>query len=161
MRDGHYSINIGDYMQTLSIRKKWCALGVADCDIVEIDRDQIKSYSGEKVLLPVNACFYDHCFPFPKDIIPIFIGFQADSHLISRNVDYLKRYEPIGCRDLVTAKILNVNGISAFVTGCVTLTIPQREKEPGLEEKTTFFVYGEGAGSFPSEVLSYVPPRSG
>ena len=38
-------------------------------------------------------------------------------------VAYFKRYEPIGCRDLNTQKMLEAKGIQAYFSNCLTLTL--------------------------------------
>lgn len=158
-REGYYTVNIGDYMQTLAMRDTWSRLGISVDSIVSVDRDTIKGYRGETTVLPVNACFYEHCFPFPENIIPVFYGFQTRESVIAKNVGYLKRYEPIGCRDLSTAELMRRYGIDAFVSGCVTLTFSSRDAVVREGEGSIFMIYGEGAGLFPGQVMPFVPHR--
>jgi hypothetical protein len=40
-----------------------------------------------------------------------------------QSIEYLKRHEPIGCRDWNTVDLLNAKGVDAFFTGCMTLTL--------------------------------------
>ncbi|AYV77974.1 MAG: glycosyltransferase [Edafosvirus sp.] len=42
---------------------------------------------------------------------------------IASNIEYLKRYEPIGCRDTHTCELLNKYGILSYFSGCLTLTL--------------------------------------
>ncbi len=158
-REGYYTVNIGDYMQTLAMREKWAELGIGADAVLSVDRDTIKAYRGEAVVLPVNACFYEHCFPFPENIIPVFYGFQAREGVIAKNVDYLKRYEPIGCRDLHTVELMRLHGIEAFVSGCVSLTFSPRDAVVKEGDGSIFLIYGEGAGVFPGQVMPFVPQR--
>src|SRR5690606_7942285 len=43
--------------------------------------------------------------------------------LSEKGIEYLKKHEPIGCRDQFTADTLNEKGIKAYFTGCLTLTL--------------------------------------
>lgn len=105
-----------------------------DVNLVKIDRD----FSSNNVI-PKNCwmlafgwymhpnfgSFYD--FPFNENINPIFISFHINrmDMLNDEAVAYLKRHEPIGCRDWTTVYILQEKGISAFFSGCMTTTVGQ------------------------------------
>lgn len=156
--EGYYTINVGDYMQTLAMREAWSRLGVAADRVVAVDRDTVKTCEDSVVLL-VNACFYEHCFPFPENIIPVFYGFQARAGVIEKNIDYLKRYAPIGCRDFQTAELMRRYGVEAFVSGCVTLTFSIRDVAVKEGEGSLFLIYGEGVGAFPGQILPFIPER--
>ena len=81
-------------------------------------------------------------FPPPPNIDPLFISFHInetdhskdpsfavynDKKLpfksIASHIDYFKSHEPIGCRDLHTVDLLQKNGVSAYFSGCLTLTL--------------------------------------
>jgi len=153
---GQYWVNLGDYMQTLAALNMYQELGISSADIVRIDRDRIRDYQGEPVLVLMNACFYEWCFPLPPSIIPLFVGFQAKEPVIAQNIDALKRYEPIGCRDLKTASLCKKYGIDAIVTGCVTMTFSPRTTTP--TEPCVFLAYGSGVGEFPPDAFAQIPP---
>lgn len=77
------------------------------------------------------------CLPFSKMLHPVFWGFHItdwnDSwkYFSQRHiVEYLKLFEPIGCREAYTANRLADLGLDAFVTYCLTLTFPMRECRP-------------------------------
>jgi len=40
-----------------------------------------------------------------------------------KHYDYYKQFEPIGCRDYHTASLFKSNGIDAYYSGCLTLTL--------------------------------------
>lgn len=40
-----------------------------------------------------------------------------------RKINNLKKYEPIGCRDISTQKFLEKNGINAYFSSCLTTTL--------------------------------------
>ncbi len=104
-----------------------------------------------------NACFYSHCFPIPENVIPIFVGFQASEDVISKNVDYLKSFEPIGCRDVTTSNHLTKHGVSAYVTGCLTLSFDKRPIDP--VDGRTIVAFGDGSGTLPGGALINMPDR--
>ncbi len=155
--NGFISINLGDYMQTLAVRNAYKHLGIADSDIIDIDRDALPGYGGPPVKLVMNGCFYDWCFPLPEAITPTFIGFQAQPAVIAKHIEALRPYQPIGCRDEATAEALARHGVEAFVSGCLTLTFPARPEAPAKGK--AFIVYGDGAGALPNEVLRHIPPE--
>jgi hypothetical protein len=154
---GFYTTNLGDNMQSLAMRYIFAGLGIAEDRMVSVNRDAIPEYSGEEVALLMNGCFYDHCFPIPSAITPVFIGFQASEEVIRNNREELSRHAPIGCRDTRTTALLRRYGVAAFTTGCVTLTLPHRPESSTADK--VFLVYGSGPGAFPSAALAHMPPH--
>ena len=82
----------------------------------------------------MNGWFMDGNSWPPSDVLrPVFVGFHVapDSRdAIAKHAEYLKRYEPIGTRDVGTADFLNTLGIKTEVTYCMSLTFPRRIVEP-------------------------------
>lgn len=152
---GSYSVNLGDYMQTLAVRNLYRALGIADDDIIEIDRDSISSYRGDKVVLLMNGVFFRWSFPIPQDITPVFVGFRTEGPIISEHRDFFRQHQPVGCRDVETANLFRANGIEAFTSGCLTMTFQDRQRQPS--RRRVFVIFGAGAGAFPAEALTYMP----
>jgi hypothetical protein len=156
-QSGFYTVNLGDNAQTIAARQLLLSLGVAADDIIDVDRDTLPDYAGEPVALIMNGVFLERSFPIPDSIHPIFIGFCAKNEAVVRdNRDYLKRHEPIGCRDLHTVALMHAHGIVAFATGCVTMTLPPRTAKP--KHGKLLIVYGAGAGTLLPQVLKYIPP---
>lgn len=151
-RDGSYDVNLGDNAQSIAVRNLLRDIGVGDEQIITVNRDTLSKYAGPPCSLIMNAVFFQQSFPLPPTIRPIFIGFQADEHVISSNLGLFKLHEPIGCRDSATTERMKNHGIAAFTTGCVTLTFPPRVQEP--EDGRVLIVYGS---EFPSSVLQYIP----
>ncbi len=157
---GVFSINLGDYMQTLAVRDAYRAAGVDPARVTAVDRDGLASYDGPPVILPLNGCIFGPSFPIAEQITPIFIGFQAKEPAIRKNASYLKRFQPVGCRDVATAERCRAHGIEAYVTGCLTLAFEPRSAEEAAAAATAgavFIVYGAGAGAFPTEILGEMP----
>ena len=67
----------------------------------------------------------DISFKIPDNIIPIFVSFHIANDKLFEDtyIQELKRFEPIGCRDLVTTEKLQDKGVNAYFTGCLTTTI--------------------------------------
>ena len=150
-----WSVNIGDYMQTLAIRNVYRLSGVRESDVIEIDRDRIASYRGETAVMVLNGCYYASSFPLPRPIIPIFMGLCVDEGVVVAHVAYFKEHEPIGCRDSATCEAFRRHGVKAYVTGCLTMTFPPRSAQPSNAK--TLLVYGGYAGAFPLEALQSAP----
>lgn len=65
-------------------------------------------------------------FPLNNNAHPIFLSLHLNERFPFFNEDvkaHFKRYEPIGCRDLVTTYRLRNLGIDAFFSGCLTMTL--------------------------------------
>lgn len=110
--------------------RKWAWGGV-----IRINYNDLGSYYGEKVLLPIISAFVGyhdgkHITCFSPDIIPVFLSFNIiATSLNDEDVAYLKRYAPIGCRDWHTYNTMRKYDIPAYVNGCMTITMEFQEKE--------------------------------
>lgn len=71
-------------------------------------------------------------FPLPENTRPIFFSFHLNNidMLTPELCEYLKRYEPIGCRDKNTRDWLASAGVKAFLSGCVTTTLDLPDDNP-------------------------------
>ena len=125
-------INLGDDIQSQAVMNLYNMMGISPDQIIPIDFNELVSYKGEYIVLPI--CYnlqtdYD-LIPFSQKIIPVFIGLSLfeTSKLTQQVIEYLKKYEPIGCRDEQTFRMLSSVGISAYLAGCITQTFPLRKK---------------------------------
>lgn len=127
-------VNIGDVMQSLAIDNILNYMGIAGQDIVRIPRGSLPDYDGEYVILPINCMFSGFArdldvFAFSDRIIPVFLGLAIRGDALSvKDIAYLKRYEPIGCRDEYTFEILKKHNILCWLNGCMTITFPKRKR---------------------------------
>lgn len=133
------SINIGDEIQSLAAMR---FLPHIDYYIHRERTDKFKSNNNEKVKMIMNAWWmWDKThFPPSEDIDPLFISFHLREAIrdkfITENIkDYMKRYEPIGCRDTGTMEFLKSKGIDAYFSGCLTLTLLPNENIRKLERR--------------------------
>lgn len=121
--------NIGDYIQSLAASQFMPKIDFY------INREKLDEYSKDNTRLIMNGWFMHeptHWPPSPK-IQPLFVSFHlnilAKSELLNdKSISYLKKYEPIGCRDKNTVNLLIENGIDAYFSGCLTLTLSESYK---------------------------------
>ena len=79
-------------------------------------------------------------FPLPNYVIPIYISMHiSDKRILTKDgINHLKKYEPIGCRDLSTMKELNNKGINAYFSGCLTSCLDLNDRELGFNIHTNY-----------------------
>jgi hypothetical protein len=121
--------NIGDYIQSLAAKQ------FIQSDIVYLNRERLDEYIGSPIKLSMNGWFLlePQHWPPSDNINPLFVSFHlnSDAYELLENkssVEYLKKNEPIGCRDLTTMNLLIDKGIKAYFTGCLTLTLGEKYK---------------------------------
>ncbi len=68
-------------------------------------------------------------WPISPNIKPLFVSFHLNAHIANTllnkkgNIDYFKKYEPIGCRDFYTVNILKKYGVESYYSSCLTTTL--------------------------------------
>ena len=117
-------LNIGDYIQALASSQ---FLPSTDGFI---QREELNKYDGADAKVIMNGWYMHRPKNWPPSIKihPLFVAFHInslaiDSLLDKTSIEYLKKYEPIGCRDLYTMNLLKNKGLCAYFSGCVTLTL--------------------------------------
>lgn len=130
------TFNIGDDIQSIAARQ-FLPEGA-----VGVERDLVADYSGDSLVKTVMNGWFMHTkenwfFGFspsekswpPSDHIhPLMISMHfTDSFLpyafSQEGIEYLKKWAPIGARDLWTLKALQQHGIDSYFSGCLTLTL--------------------------------------
>ena len=150
------SVNLGDNIQSMAVRRLLEHLGIPPANIIGVDRDGTRDYEGPPAKLVMNGCFHEGCFPLSSRIEPIFFGFNAESEaVVTRNLALFRAHQPIGCRDAATCGLLRKHGIAAYVTGCATATFPRRSAMPARAQPVIAF--GAGPGELPGRLLSHMP----
>ena len=135
------AINIGDYIQALASSQYYPHVDGF------LDRDEdLNSYDEEPCKMIMNGWYMHNPQNWPPTgkIIPLFVAFHLnvlvrEELTSSISVNYLKKHQPIGCRDTNTMDILTSAGIKAYFSGCMTLTLGKKYHN---EEKdhTTYIV---------------------
>ena len=146
--------NIGDYIQSIAQEQ------FIGKDYQYVERESLNTFkSDEKVNLIMNSWFMWHPENFPPsdDINPLFISFHinpsiASKLLTEKSIAYLKKYQPIGCRDTDTMRLLQSNGIDSYFSGCLTLTLGISYKTPQKDGSIYFvdpyYEFCAGGGNF-------------
>ncbi len=122
--------NVGDNIQSLAAKQF-----LPKVDTL-LNRERLGEYSGDPIKLIMNGWFTHntHHWVPSDDILPLFVSFHmnntaAPAMLSEKGIAYLKKHEPIGCRDQFTADTLKAKGIEAHFTGCLTLTLDSYKVE--------------------------------
>lgn len=118
--------NAGDFVQ--SIAQRQFLRGKETC-LVEIE--ELSDFKSEKeVNVIMNGWFTWDCSKFlpPACINPLFVSFhltppQEKDFFTPEVIQYLKKYQPIGARDMLTAELMKKHGIDSYFSGCLTMTL--------------------------------------
>lgn len=132
-------INIGDYIQALASAQFYPRIDGF------IQRERLKEYTGGKVATIMNGWYMHNPVHWPPSpsIIPLFVAFHINSSvkdqmLSEESIQYLKKHEPVGCRDLFTMECLKSKGVDAYFSGCMTLTLGYKYKSEIRNSKIYF-----------------------
>ncbi len=126
------AINIGDVFQYLALENLYKSMGIHTKETIKINRYELADYNGEYVVLPINCNFTGFTSGtditnFSSKIIPVFLGLSIVNDFLSQSdIDYLKKFEPIGCRDEFTLRVMRKYGIKSWLNGCMTLTFSKK-----------------------------------
>src|SRR6056297_854863 len=145
--EGRNTYNLGDHVQSIAASR---FLPRVD---FYLNREELARYDGPPVKVIMNGWFThnsNNWMPSPA-IKPLFVSFHINElakrdFASSSSIDYLKAHEPIGCRDHETKEFLLSNGVDAYFTGCLTLTLdwlgpPQAVDRDGVYEVDLFYRY--------------------
>ena len=127
--------NIGDDIQTYAAKRFLPQVDYC------IDREALNCFIPEEkeyVSVIMNAWYIHNKLAWPPSpyINPLLISMHftslesidiGDKYIQNIGGKYLKKYAPIGARDMETKKRLEKNGIEAYFSGCMTLTLPRFE----------------------------------
>jgi len=133
--------NIGDNIQSLAAKQFLPSVDVL------INREKLAEYQGEQTKVIMNGWFTHNTHNWvPSDAInPLFVSFHINNtaapHMLSeKGIAYLKKYQPIGCRDQFSADTLKSKGIDAYFSGCLTLTLDSYKVDDSLRSDEIFIV---------------------
>jgi hypothetical protein len=138
-------VNLGDEIQTIAALR---FLPRVDSWAQRERLDEFASDQPHKIIL--NGWFMDcpEHWPPSASLRPLIISFHLTREIVTEfnprgilpaslllhsaaGLDYLKRHEPVGARDLDTLAQLHSAGVRAYFSGCLTLTLeaPKPNKE--------------------------------
>ena len=127
--------NIGDEIQSLAAKR---LLPRTD---LKIDRDHLNQVHPKKITKLICNGWFTHNpvgFGFDTNLVPLLISFHispfpgqdgmslsfADTIRKMQEVrDVLKKFGPVGTRDIETWKFLREVGVESYFSGCLTLTL--------------------------------------
>jgi len=150
-------LTIGDDIQLLAIENLYNYMGIDYSEVIRIPFHQLATYNGEYVVLPISFPLFGYhtdlkVTQFSDKIIPVFLGLSMLSQNYSaEELHYLRRYEPIGCRDYHTMEGLRKNSIQAYLNGCMTATFPRRR--PSGEYNKVYCI------DVPENFKKYIPQK--
>ena len=123
--EGYKNTNIGDYIQSLAAKQFWDST-----NIQYYHRDKLNQYSGASAKVIMNGWFthQPQNWPPSPNISPLFVAFHLNTSayeklLSDKSIEYLKKHEPIGCRDENTVAALSKKGVNAYFSSCLTTTL--------------------------------------
>lgn len=152
------SINVGDDVQTIAMTELVKSLH-PNCEIVYFDRESLADTDFSTIShLIVSGWFLKKPSEFPTEIGGVkvlFISFHLTSSkgvpaeiLSEHRLDLWKQHAPIGCRDRGTMRSFQGVGISAYFSGCATLTLKpraQQKEQPYVLVADPFYYASKGA----------------
>ncbi|MCX5510533.1 polysaccharide pyruvyl transferase family protein [Pseudomonas sp. BJa3] len=148
--------NIGDDIQTHAVEHLYACMGIPAEQIVRLNRYEFHDYDGRHGYILMPMCGYftlgnaQSPLPLSPYIIPVYFSFGLSSDVEEpADLEHFRRHEPIGTRDERVMHMFRERGISAFTSGCLTITFPLRQKTP--EHGKVFLV------DVPDALLEYVP----
>ena len=140
--------NKGDDMQSYAA-SLWLPRIDYMVDVAELDTFEVPDDEPVATIMSFWYMWHKWNWPPAKQLYPMWMGVHYSDKQRGRPTgmvskyeyltdgvgrDYLRMYEPIGCRDYYTTKAFDALGISNEFTGCITLTLPKREIKPQKRE---------------------------
>lgn len=126
------SINIGDEIQSVASSR------FLPDEILNVHRERISKFKApdsKKVKVIMNAWWMWEPvnFPPPSVIDPLLISMHIQGNILNnflsdKTKQYLIEHGPVGCRDKGSSDYLNKNGVPAYFSGCLTLTLQRNNK---------------------------------
>lgn len=156
--------NLGDNIQTIAVLSILNKLGIEKSDIDFLNRDELALEKNdlEKGIFIAQGWF--GCMPGQRtlpvndqNIHPLYFGFHVNEgswHILSKNATFIcsmKKYEPVGCRDLGTRDFLRSLGIKAYFSRCLTIIFDKRKNSVTKEKVFLIDAY--------PEIDEYIPQR--
>ncbi len=139
----HSTTNIGDDIQSIAVKRFLPANAIA------VDREFISAFASPSSVRTVVSGWFMHqkggywelsvappesSWPPSAAIDPFFISIHLTGTFLptvftEEGIAYLRKFGPIGARDLFTLNELQKRGIPSYFSGCLTLTLENHCKE--------------------------------
>lgn len=151
-------INLGDPIQSYAVKNLYREMGIPEEDIIPVPRYDLSDYDGEECVCVVNSASnyeelaYDsHFMPPSEKVHAIPMSLHIHRKLSEAELAYYQTCGGVGCRDIRTAEYLRGLGVDAYLTGCLTLTLPRRSEEIAKNADKVYFF------EVPSDVMKIIP----
>ncbi len=122
--------NIGDYVQAVATRQ---FIDQIDEYVEQEEADTYNPEDEKRIRLIMNGWFQWRAENWPPSdyVVPLLISMhispiKAKELLSKPGIEFLKKYSPVGCRDLGTKALLESVGIPAYFSACMTLTLGEK-----------------------------------
>lgn len=143
------TVNIGDYIQSLAAKQFF----PDSYESILIDRDKLGLYKGPKVKMIMNSWYLvnKNNKAFSNNIDPIFVSLHVNNtkDITKETIEYLKKHEPIGCRDYATSLALAKRGVRTYFSSCLTTTLDEKYKAPENERTDEIIFCDYKLGNYP------------
>ena len=135
--------NIGDYIQSIAQRQF-----IRDKETCYVEIEELSDFKSEQqVNVIMNGWFTWDCTKFlpPACINPFFISFhltppQERAFFTPEITAYLKKYQPIGARDIKTMEMMQAHGVDSYFSGCLTMTLGKEYLQKGEHTGDVYIV---------------------
>ena len=151
-------VNLGDPIQSYAVKNLYREMGIPEEDIIPVPRYDLSDYKGEECVCVVNSASnyeelaYDSHFMPPSDKVhAIPMSLHLHRELSDAELAYYKACGGVGCRDMYTVEYLRGMGVDAYLSGCLTLTLPRRDEETAKRADKVYFL------DVPSDVMKIMP----
>ncbi len=155
-------LNVGDAAEYLVVEQLYRTLGIDEERIVRLNIGELINYRGESLIVALNIALdsyvgYNNILDaLSPDIIPVFLGMSfTKPELTPPQIEVLKKYSPIGCRDERSFLTLRSLNIPCYLNGCMASVVQLNEIQPyqNIENKILFIDVPAGVSDFvPDEI---------
>ena len=157
--------NLGDHIQIIAGLRLLARLGIRPTRYIDRDNEIHSAPGLDQEAGPVgillNGWFKTNRAewpPHPK-LVPLILGFhirlfQCPELISEASIEFFRRYQPIGCRDVYTKSLLEAHGVQAFTSNCLSLIFPRRVDDPVTQ--TEVFVVSRD-----ERIKSHIPQSIG
>jgi len=153
-------INLGDPIQSYAVKNLYREMGIKEEDMVPVPRYDMGNYDGEECICVVNSASnyeelaYDsHFMPPSPRIHAVIMSLHIHRELSKEELAYYRRCGEVGCRDLYTVQYLRGLGIDAYLTGCLTLTLPRRSGKQAEKADKVYLL------DVPGDIMELMPRK--
>lgn len=134
--------NLGDRVQTIAVERALRQIFGDSLEFENCRRDALAFYEGTPAVCVMQGWYEHHTLGFlpGRNILPVWIGTHFEKRTRA-HLKWLLRFRrfslsngELGARDFGTLRFCLENGIPAYFSRCLTLTLPRRSRSPEREK---------------------------